>query len=122
MAKCRLGLPRSGWAETSYEQHQPNRLPADRGTVEFVRGRGYVLDLSDTTFSKFFEDDLDVDIDDQTYAANGTSKGKRLRCARSKRYGISAYLLASIGTTDPVHNAEGRYLTIAASWRCARRA
>lgn len=92
--------------------------------VEFVRGCGYVLDLSDTSFSEFFEDELNVDIDDQAYAANGTSKGKRLRTFLSTVDDTAAVralkalwdhrvgLLARTGMNDPVHNAEGRYLTL----------
>src|SRR5690349_13055333 len=47
--------------------------------VDFVRGRGYVLDFSDRTFSQFFATELGVDIYDDKYADFGTSKGKRLR-------------------------------------------
>lgn len=47
--------------------------------VDFVRGRGYVLDFSDRTFAQFFATELDVDIDRPEYAAGGTSKGNRLR-------------------------------------------
>jgi len=42
--------------------------------------RGYVLDFSDRTFSMFFADELNVDIDDIAYQRNGTSKLKRLKC------------------------------------------
>jgi hypothetical protein len=69
--------------------------------IEFLRGRGYVLDLSDATFSEFFADELNVDLDDPVYAVNGGSKGKRLRtflsivdndaAARSKPCGITAF-------------------------------
>ena len=41
---------------------------------------GYVLDFSDRTFSRFFADELNIDIDDPLYAKDGTSKGKRFRC------------------------------------------
>jgi hypothetical protein len=40
--------------------------------------RGYVLDFSDRTFSIFFADELNVDIDDVAYQRNGTSKLNRL--------------------------------------------
>ncbi len=46
----------------------------------FEMNGGYVLDFSDRTFASFFADELDIDIDDDQYRANGTSKGKRLRC------------------------------------------
>jgi hypothetical protein len=42
--------------------------------------RGYVFDFSNRTFTDFVARQLDVDIDAPQYAADGTSKGKRLRC------------------------------------------
>ena len=42
-------------------------------------GRGYVLDFSDRTFFEFFRDELSINIGDQKYYQNGTSKGNRLR-------------------------------------------
>ena len=50
----------------------------------FEMGGGYVLDFSNSSFSRFFADELDIDIDDPAYAENGTSKGKRLRCFLQK--------------------------------------
>lgn len=47
--------------------------------VEFVRGKGYVLDFSDITFAEFFEAEIGVDIDDPVFSARGSSKGKRFR-------------------------------------------
>lgn len=48
---------------------------------EVFRGldRGYVLDFNNRTFSDFFVRELEIDIDAPIYAADGTSKGKRLR-------------------------------------------
>ncbi len=40
---------------------------------------GYVLDFSNRTFSEFFEHEVGLDIYDDAYALNGTSKAKRLR-------------------------------------------
>jgi hypothetical protein len=94
--------------------------------VEFVRGRGYVLDFSDTSFSQFFAAEVDVDIDDPIYAEHGGSKGKRLRCFLQKIDDATAARtlqalwehrtewLARTGEQDPVLNAEGRYLTLLA--------
>lgn len=48
------------------------------------KGPGYVLNFSDATFSQFFAEELNVDIDDPVYAQNGGSKGKRLRCYLQK--------------------------------------
>lgn len=42
-------------------------------------GPGYVLDFSDRTFSDFFRNDVDINIDDPKYFDAGGSKGKRLR-------------------------------------------
>jgi hypothetical protein len=47
--------------------------------VDFVRGPGFVLEFSDTSFGNFFASELKVNIDDPKYAVNGGSKGKRLR-------------------------------------------
>lgn len=49
---------------------------------EVFRGgeRGYVLDFSNRTFADFFNRELEIDIDAPIYAADGVSKGKRLRC------------------------------------------
>ncbi len=49
---------------------------------EIFRGgeRGYVLDFSNRTFTDFFGRELKIDIDATIYAADGISKGKRLRC------------------------------------------
>ena len=50
----------------------------------FEMGSGYVLNFSNSTFSRFFADELNVDIDDPVYAEQGGSKGKRLRCFLQK--------------------------------------
>jgi hypothetical protein len=46
----------------------------------FDMGSGYVLDFSDRTFAIFFAEELNIDIDDPSYAVDGRSKAKRLRC------------------------------------------
>lgn len=84
--------------------------------VDFVRGRGYVLDFSDRTFSQFFATELGVDIYDEKYADFGTSKGKRLRRfltrADNKTAAITLKKLWEYrnglldGGKDPVTNAE----------------
>jgi hypothetical protein len=92
--------------------------------VDFVRGRGYVLDFSDATFSSFFAADLDIDIDDPSYAEDGSSKGKRLKCLLRKvddRTAIrvlqtiwdyrTEYLARSV-SDDPVKNAEAIHLAL----------
>lgn len=85
-----------------------------------------MLDLSDRTFRQFFAAELDVDIDDPRYAELGGSKGKRLRCFLQKvddvmaartleaLWELRAAHLAATGQADPVHNAEGRHLSLVA--------
>lgn len=43
-----------------------------------MRG-GYVLHFSNRTFAEFFDQEMDIDIDDPRYDEEGTSKAKRLR-------------------------------------------
>lgn len=45
-----------------------------------VYGAGYILDFSDKTMREFFEEELSIDIDNDIYKDDGTSKAKRLRC------------------------------------------
>jgi hypothetical protein len=94
--------------------------------VDFIRGRGYVLEFSDSTFTTFFAEELDVDIDAPVYAEQGGSKGKRLRCFLQKVDDATAIralgaiwehraeFLARTGRADPVANAEGRFLSLIA--------
>lgn len=94
--------------------------------MDFIRGRGYVLDFSDSSFAAFFASELDVDIDDPTYADQGGSKGKRLRRFLQKVHDANAVRvlralwehraewLSHTGQADPVPNAEGRFLTLIA--------
>ena len=46
--------------------------------MAYPQGFGYVLDFSDRTIAEFFEDEFKIDIDEQKYSANGTSKRNRL--------------------------------------------
>lgn len=92
--------------------------------VDFIRGRGYVLDFSDQSFSQFFATELDVDIEDPTYAVDGRSKGKRLKCFLQKvddrvalrtlkaLWEVRAAFFLRSGRDDPVKNAEARYLAV----------
>ena len=45
----------------------------------FDMSSGYVLNFSDRTMKEFFEDEFGINIYDEIYACNGTSKAKRLR-------------------------------------------
>lgn len=89
--------------------------------VDFVRGRGFVLDFSDTSFTEFFASELKTNIDDPKYSVNGGSKGKRLRyflqnCddATAIRtlealWEHRAEYIERTGGEDPVVNANTRY-------------
>jgi hypothetical protein len=45
----------------------------------FEMGSGYVLNFSDRTMAEYFEDELGIEIYDEKYAINGTSKAKHIR-------------------------------------------
>jgi hypothetical protein len=57
-----------------------NLRSRDMMTVDdlFIKD-GYVLKFSDATYATFFAEELNVNIDDPKYSAEGSSKGKRLR-------------------------------------------
>lgn len=55
------------------------RLDYDLLDYVFEMNGGYVLDFSNRTFSEFFIDELNIDIDNVRYCDNGNSKAKRLR-------------------------------------------
>lgn len=92
--------------------------------VDFIRGTGYVLDFSDSSFMEFFATELDVDIEDSRYSDMGRSKGKRLRrflqlvddatAQKSLRalWEHRVDFLLRTGQADPVPNAEARYLSL----------
>jgi hypothetical protein len=83
---------------------------------------GYVLDFSDRTFTIFFAQELDVDIDDPMYAKDGTSKLRRLKCyLRTVDSDAAARALKALwdyretrrqGAEDRVVNAHGRLLQL----------
>lgn len=90
----------------------------------FEMGGGYVLNFSDRTFAQFFAEELNLDIDDQAYAVNGGSKGKRLRhflqtvdkptVVRTLN-GLWEYrdaLLRRSGKPDQIENAHGQLLAL----------
>lgn len=64
----------------------PNIRSIDMKVVDdlFGMGGGYVLDFSDRTMAIFFAEELNVDIDDDAYREQGTSKARRLRCYLNK--------------------------------------
>jgi predicted protein tyrosine phosphatase len=90
----------------------------------FEMGGGYVLNFSDRTISRFFAEELNVDIDDPTYAENGGSKGKRLRCYLQKvdvptvvrtlkaLWEYREALRMQTKKSETVDNAEGRLLSL----------
>lgn len=85
---------------------------------------GYVLNFSDRTFTQFFAEELNCDIDDPAYAVNGTSKGKRLRTfLQTVNIPTVARTLKALWEyreavrlrdkqMDNVENAEGRLLAL----------
>lgn len=92
--------------------------------VDFIRGPGFVLDFSDTSFAEFFASELGVNIDDPRYSVKGRSKGKRLRyflqsCDDATALQTLAALwdyrtqyLSLTGGTDPIANAEAHYQSL----------
>jgi hypothetical protein len=85
---------------------------------------GYVLDFSDRTFGIFFQQELNVDIDDQAYAKEGGSKLKRLKCfLRTVDNDTATRTLRALwdyremrrhGAEDRAPNAHGRFLQLLA--------
>jgi len=90
----------------------------------FEMGGGYVLDFSDRTFTIFFADELNIDIDDPAFKVNGTSKAKRLRCflqsvdkatvARSLNalWEYREALRERSGKAETINNAHGKFLEL----------
>lgn len=90
----------------------------------FEMGGGYVLNFSNSTLSRFFADELNVDIDDPIYAEQGGSKGKRLRCFLQKvdvptvvrtlkaLWEYREAIRQRDGKTETVQNAQGRLLLL----------
>lgn len=50
----------------------------------FESDPGWILDFSNRTLSAFFDEELNIDIDDEVYLEDGTSKAKRVRCLLKK--------------------------------------
>ncbi|HDV9796891.1 TPA: restriction endonuclease [Escherichia coli] len=48
--------------------------------IVFESDPGWILDFSNRTLSAFFDEELNIDIDDERYQKEGTSKAKRVRC------------------------------------------
>ena len=90
----------------------------------FEMGGGYVLNFSNTTMSRFFAEELNVDIDDPAYAEHGDSKGKRLRCFLQKvevpsvvrtlkaLWEYRETIRQRDGKDETVQNAQGRLLSL----------
>lgn len=90
----------------------------------FEMRNGYVLDFTNLTFSHFFAEAADVDIDDPIYAEQGISKGKRLRCFLQRVDAATASktlralweyretLWQQTQKAETVKNAEGRLLSL----------
>ena len=90
----------------------------------FEMGGGYVLNFSDRTMSRFFAEELNVDIDDPAYAEHGGSKGKRLRCFLQKveipavvktlkaLWEYREAIRMRDGKAEEVENGQGRLLSL----------
>ena len=90
----------------------------------FEMKSGWVLDFSDASMRAFYAHDLNIDIDDQQYKDEGTSKAKRTRCFLRKasdtdasrvlralwEYRQTMYLRR--GVSDPLPNAESMFLSV----------
>ncbi len=104
----------------------PKIKPLDMKLIDllFEMEGGYVLDFSDRTMSQFFLGELEIDIDDPLFAADSTSKARRLRsfltladtptCVRALKalWQYRQAALANQRKDEPVVNAEGRFLTL----------
>ncbi|MEE4149816.1 restriction endonuclease [Pseudomonas viridiflava] len=104
----------------------PKIKPLDMKLIDLLFGMegGYVLDFSDRTMSQFFLGELEIDIDDPLFTADGTSKARRLRsfltladtptCIRALKalWQYRQAALANQHKDEPVVNAEGRFLTL----------
>lgn len=104
----------------------PKIRPIDMTTIDqiFDMGDGYVLNFSDKTFAEFFAGELNIDINDDRYYAEGSSKAKRLRYFLKVSSTDLAVKTLSIlweyreairqqfDREDKVQNAQGRLLDI----------
>lgn len=104
----------------------PKIKPLDMKLLDllFEMEQGYVLDFSNRTLSQFFLGELEIDIDDPLFAADGTSKARRLRCfltladtttcvrALKSLWQYRQVTLSNQHKDEPVVNAEGRFLTL----------
>ena len=104
----------------------PKIKPLDMKLLDllFKMEGGYVLDFSNRTFAQFFLGELEIDIDDPLFAADGDSKARRLRyflnladtptCVRALKalWQYRQGTLSNLREDDPVVNAEGRFLTL----------
>ncbi|KAA1192979.1 restriction endonuclease [Photorhabdus heterorhabditis] len=50
----------------------------------FESAPGWIMDFSNRTLTEFFEEELNIDINDEYYQENGGSKAKRVRCLLKK--------------------------------------
>ncbi|WP_455865321.1 restriction endonuclease [Pantoea agglomerans] len=50
----------------------------------FESSCGYLLDFNNSTLAEFFDEELNIDIEDEMYKEDGYSKAKRVRCLLKK--------------------------------------
>ena len=87
---------------------------------------GYVLRFSDATYATFFAEEVNVNINEQKYYAEGSSKGKRLRYfLRTESNALAIKALKALwdyrevlrvrnGEEEKVPNAQARFLELLA--------
>ncbi len=104
----------------------PKIRPIDMATIDqiFEMEGGYVLNFSDRTFAEFFAGELNIDINDDAYYAEGSSKAKRLRYfLKQADVDLAVRTLRALWehrealrqqrqTSETVTNAQGRLLDI----------
>jgi len=80
----------------------------------FEMNGGYVLDFSNRTFSEFFNEELEINIDDPCFDVNGTSKAKRLRfyLQQANTTDVIKVLLALWEYREALHRRSGEDETL----------
>jgi hypothetical protein len=79
---------------------------------------GHCLDFSHRTMAEFFEDEMGVDIDQEQYSINGTSKAKLMRSFIQIEDGpsVSAILRKLISHKTTMPESQGKDLDQEIEW------
>lgn len=74
----------------------------------FEAEEGWLLDFNNRTITQFFDEELNIDIDDEQYRVEGNSKAKRVRCLLKKVDSDTALLvLNKLWSYKAAKNPEG---------------